>query len=268
MSDQPPSPKRQQDRSPRYPAIDLQTALGRAVVIYKKEGRHVVPNEVAARHWELSPKSSSVLTTTAALRAYGLLADGRTAGTSGVALTDLGFRLAADERGINPDRQRLIQEAALKPTAYADAWKHYEASLPSDDLLEYYLKTEKGFTHDGARAFIRNFRSTLRFAGIGQGDNLGVDATDAIGDARTRPQGGERQADGAPPMISTTRTEVVGAEVQVPIARGEWATIVGPFPMPKPKWDKFLEMLKTMEFALVEEGTDDPKQISDSDPTS
>jgi hypothetical protein len=253
---------KRKDRSPRYPAIDLQTAINRVVAIYRREGKHMMPNEVAARHWGLSPKSSSVLTTTAALRSFGLLADGRSAGGAGVALTDLGVRLAADEKGVNPARAALIREAAVKPAIFAEILKQYPGGLPSDELLEYHLKTERGFTAEGARAFIRNFRSTLRFAGIepaGESSGSDLEAGDDVDPEFTSQKSVLADAvAGVTQHSKVADREPLG--VRVPVAKGEWATVLARFPMSRSKWQKLMQMLSAMEFALVDDESQDTEQ--------
>jgi hypothetical protein len=265
-----PSKSTSKGRSPRYPALSLEVAIGRAQEIFRHEGKNALPPEVAARHWHISAKSSTLLTTMAALRSYGLIDDSRTATTAGkVILTDLGMKLAADDKRVNPDRARLLREAALKPVIYAEVLKKYPDGLPSDDLLMYYLRTEKGFTAEGVRTFIRYFRANLRFTGLAPDGNL----TEDDSTLETPPEGDSRAHD-QPIVHRRSIVEPAGGGrviqppfvehgVRVPVARGEWATINGVFPMPRAKWDKFLEMLAAMEFALVTD--EEPEEAAGAD---
>jgi hypothetical protein len=257
--------ERKRGRSPRYPALDLEVALSKAQSLFRREGRHAVPFEVAARHWGFSPKSSSVLTASAALRAYGLLDDGRSGGQGGkVQLSDLGLKLAADDRAINPARPQLLRQAALNPPIHSELWTKYQGDLPSNDLLEYYLQTERGFTVDGVKTFVRNFRATLQFAGLADGDNMATDVETSEAAEEPSPATGQKNAGAmtdtrsSSKIVSPPGSVSPDAAIRVPVARGEWVTITGDFPMPKAKWDKFLEMLTAMEFALVNDDAAEP----------
>lgn len=57
----------------------------------------------------------------------------------------------------------------------------------------------------------------------------------------------------SPPTPTRVSQVPVSGGVNIPVARGEWATLSGQFPMPRAKWEKFLHMLEEMEFALVED---------------
>jgi hypothetical protein len=269
-----PASKKTRLRSPRYPALNLADALDKAVALFK-EGRHAVPLEIAAQRWGYSGKSSSVLTTTAALRAYGLLEEGRTAALAGKAqLSALGLKLAADEKGVNPDRPALLRQAALNPPIHATLWTKYKGDLPSNDLLSYQLRTEMGFTNDGAETFIRNLRASLQFADVSSGGNIEPQDGQETErqDADPGPPAGFVRVPVIEPAIATRTGATPGTYqaggVHVPIARGEWATIVGSFPMPRAKWKRFLHMLSEMEFALVEDEPGEAKPTSESDSTA
>ena len=77
-------PKKQ--RSPSYPAIDLQAALARAEQLHAREGRHWAPVVAVLDAWGYNPKSSGGLLAIAALKRYGLLDDRGALGRAGVAV--------------------------------------------------------------------------------------------------------------------------------------------------------------------------------------
>ena len=63
------SPK---SRSPKAPSMSLPDALDRALSVYKKEGRHVVPNTVIAQDIGYKNASSgAAISALAALKHYG-----------------------------------------------------------------------------------------------------------------------------------------------------------------------------------------------------
>ena len=147
-------------RSPSFPFINLREALARARVLYGAERRNEAPLASAASHWGYSLNSSATNRTVAALVAFGLLAmKDRKA-----QLTDQAVHILADEREPSPDRERLIQEAALQPNLHHKLWDRYQGEFPSDATLKHYLITVESFSEDSAVAFIRLFRETLNFA--------------------------------------------------------------------------------------------------------
>jgi len=152
-------------RSPSFPFVNLREALARVKVLYGAEHRNEAPLESVARHWGYSPNSSATNRTVAALVAFGLLEmKDRKA-----RLTDRAVHILVDEREPSPDRERLIQEAALLPNLHHKLWDRYQGDFPSDATLRHHLITAEGFSEDSATAFIRLFRETFEFSGhIGQ----------------------------------------------------------------------------------------------------
>lgn len=149
-------------RSPSFPFINLREALARAKVLYGAEHRSEAPLDSAASHWGYSPNSSATNRTVAALVAFGLLEmKDRKA-----QLTDQAVHILADERVPSPDRERLLQEAALLPNLHHKLWDRYQGDFPSDATLRHHLITAEGFSENSAAAFIRLFRESLEFAGL------------------------------------------------------------------------------------------------------
>jgi hypothetical protein len=171
------SPKKTKSRSPNFPGINLQEAIGRARALYEKEGLTPTPQEVLFKHWDYAPKSSSALITLAALRAFGLVENegGR------IKLSELARDILQDERSESPDRVRAIHRAALTPKIHAELWKSFDEKLPSDENLRHELVRKRGFTPSGAEDFITQFRSTLAFARLPNDDKLGDEPEDGKG---------------------------------------------------------------------------------------
>src|SRR3954447_4287750 len=131
-------------RSPSFPFVNLREALARAKGLYGAERRNEAPLESVARHWGYSPNSSATNRTVAALVAFGLLEmKDRKA-----RLTDRAIHILVDEREPSPDRERLIQEAALLPNLHHKLWDRYQGDFPSDATLRHYLITAEGFSDD------------------------------------------------------------------------------------------------------------------------
>src|SRR3954470_13030752 len=149
-------------RSPSFPFINLREALARARALFEIEGRNEAPIEAAARHWGYSEGSSTTNRTVAALAALGLLE----VKDRKVRLTGRAVKILADDREPSPERERLIQEAALLPSLHRKLRERYGGDSPSDETLRYHLIDAEGFIKGSATAFIRLFRETLEFAGL------------------------------------------------------------------------------------------------------
>ena len=241
---------RKRDRSPSYPGIDLAAALQRAQALYSQEREHAASVETILDHWGYEPKSGGGLVVLAALKKFGLLVDEGTGSRRKARLSDEAVRILLDEREDSTERERLMQEAALKPPIHMELWQKYGASLPSDSNLRHELRFEKGFTGRGVAEFIPQFRSTLTFAQLAEGDKLSADGEDK------EHQGGKSLMTPPPPSVDAQA-------IQLPIATGEWATLQASFPLTAEKWKQMLAVLNAMKPALVGSGSGDLQEDAD-----
>jgi hypothetical protein len=146
-------------RSPSYPGFGLGTALEMARKIYEKEKRAPVPPHVAAEdlgYAGLSGPSRRALTT---LKLYGLFAED----SGKLRITEQGVRIleAPDDHS---DRDRLLREAAIRPTIFREIIAKYGDSIPGDSALRYALITEWGFLDFAANVVVKAFRETASLA--------------------------------------------------------------------------------------------------------
>jgi len=154
-------------RSPNYPNITLQQAIARAEVVFKHFKRHPTGKEQLGEKWEMSPKSSTLRLTLAALRAYGLLEEAPAKGEPMHKLSELALDIIADLPAGDPRRARAIQQAALSPRVHAELFDEWGGSdLPDDSEIRRYLVRTLKFNDNTVDTFIRSFRSTLEFAGL------------------------------------------------------------------------------------------------------
>lgn len=229
---------KKRERSPEYPAFDLEEALNKARVLYEKEKRNPAPIASVLKDLDYSTKSGAGLRAVAALEKFGLVAAEGSGVNRKVRLADDGFNIIIDQRPNSPDRDRLIQEAALRPTAHAGLWSKYGKDLPSDDTLRYELRT-RGFTEGAAQDFIREYKATLVFAKLRQGDILTP-----------------KEKDNTPPPLGDDPQQTLASNpdtLKLPIARGEWALLQAAFPLTEEKWDRMFKVLEAMKPALVAE---------------
>lgn len=163
---------KKEGRSPGYPAVSMAAALERARTVMEKEKRHWVPLSTIFGHWGYGPKSSMGILLLAALKKYGLVEYKGSGDSREARITDLAWRILVDERPVSPERDGLIQEAALSPVIHQKLWNEYKGQLPSDENLKHRLVTEEGFTTGAVDDFVRQFRATISFAKLGDSDSL------------------------------------------------------------------------------------------------
>ena len=175
------------ERSPSFPFIGLTKALERAQAVYAHARRHEARASDVAAAWGLAPKSSGTLQTIAALLAYGLLEDSGSGDSRKLKITDLAFKAMEDQRP--GAREQALAEAALKPKLIAEYVEKWKDGRPADGICISELRIDRGFTEDGAKAFLRVFDDTVGFTSPQESDNQ-VDNTPPA----------ERQEGGAEPL--------------------------------------------------------------------
>ena len=154
---------KKRERSPEYPGIDLEEALNKAKALYVAERRNAAPVASVLKHWGYAPRSGGGQRAIAALEKFGLIVAEGNGENRKARITEEAFRILIDERPDSEERMRLIQEAALRPTAHAELWEKYKFDLPSEPTLMYELR-QRGFISTAAADFLREYRKTLKFA--------------------------------------------------------------------------------------------------------
>jgi hypothetical protein len=167
--------KKERHRSPNYPAVGLADALDRVSKLVRANGKAGAPTEVAAKNIGYSSAHGSAMSTMAALKKFGLV-------------TDNGGRIVPTQRALeiinlpdgDPRRKIALQEAALSPSIYRELVTFYkDTGLPGAEALEAELKTYKGFNPKAVAAFVRDFLSTLDFAGINVTEGIESGSSDS-----------------------------------------------------------------------------------------
>jgi hypothetical protein len=158
------------------------------------------PTTTALEIWEYSAKSSWGFRAVAALKHFGLMEEEGTSDDRKVKLTELARKIIRDKRPNSSERRAAIQEAALKPKIYGEVWREWETreELPNQAQMEYELEHKWSFNPSAIEGFIRDFRSTLRFANLWNEDILAEEDTDrgenGGADMPPRPPAGPRRA--------------------------------------------------------------------------
>jgi hypothetical protein len=156
------------DRSPSFPFITLTKAIERTRALYDAAKRHEVRLPDAAKAMGYAPKSSGAIQTLAALLAYGLAEDNGTGEARKFRVSDLGFKVLEDQRP--GARESALAAAAVSPKLIAEYAEHWADGRPDDPICESELRFERGFTAEGATAFLRVFDDAMSYAKVGGSD--------------------------------------------------------------------------------------------------
>jgi hypothetical protein len=167
-------------RSPNYPYVPLKEALARA----KKLRGSIVKNDArlstVGSVWGLGTKSSSLRSIIAALKQFGLIEYIGSGVERKIKLTDSAHRIILDERPESPDRDALVQKAALLPTAHSMLWQKWKDELPPDVEVIAELTIEQNFSKSGAAEFLTEYKDTLTFAKLLTGGNMPIQESDKV----------------------------------------------------------------------------------------
>lgn len=159
-------------RGPAYPYINLERAVEKATIIADKgAARQKMPPETFYKLWGMGAKSSGSRQTMAALNYYDLVEYVGRGTDRKVQLTELALRIVLDKQPNSSARKEAIQKAALEPQIFRELYDRYAPLLPDDVVIETYLKIERAFNDEGARATIKHFRDTMEYAGLDQPTN-------------------------------------------------------------------------------------------------
>lgn len=244
-------PKRKRERSPSYPAISLGPAVEKAKELYKVEKSYLAPIDTILKHWGYRPKSGAGLVAVAALLKFGLLEDEGSGPARKAKVTDLAQRIIRDTREQSPERESLLRDAALRPQIHSELWDRFGSSLPSDSNLHHTLIFEYGFTDGGADEFIRQFKETIVFVGLGDETEDDVMATSTLPAVLgyAQPVSPTRRAS----ETITTHAPIPGGRVlSIPISGSDqWPTLHLPGRISEADWQQMIAVLQAMKPGIV-----------------
>jgi hypothetical protein len=252
--------KPRRERSPAYPGIDLAAAIGRAQTLYRAERRNSAPINAILEHWGYSPGSGRGLTALAALKHFGLLQDQGSGDRRQARLTPRALRILLDAHEDSTEREKAIRDAALQPKIHRELWEMHEGDLPSDATLRTYLSLERNFTDRAVRHFIPQFRRTVAFAELEQGQEPMDEAEERLGEEETPGRGHDQSRTGTGSDRAGMVNRAGLRTVQLPLSGSTaWVTLEGPFPLSEEAWGQMLAMLEIMKSGLTK-ASDSPKE--------
>lgn len=168
--------KKARNRSPNYPAVGLENAVERVKKLWAADGKAGSPRDAAVKHIGFSSSHGQAMTVLSALVKFGLV-------------EEKGGRILPTARAVDiitfaesHDRHRsAIKDAALKPSIYAELVNKFAASgqIPSDGTLRAELIADMGFNPKAVDGFVADFRRSLEFAGLLDGNQLLLSSEDA-----------------------------------------------------------------------------------------
>lgn len=208
-------PKKQIIRSPKYPIITLPDALNKAKIIYNHDKRAGTTAEVIYSHLGFKKKTGPAGRILSALRQYGLL--DRKGNTYHI--SDRAWKIFILPEG-DPEREKLIRDAAIRPLLFKELVAQYPDGLPSDATIRSYLIIHKGFNENTVSQFLKVFKAALDIAKPFE-EGYTTDASDVEDDedteedeqemttpaAEMRGQGGRSSA---PPRYSSSPSNPAG----------------------------------------------------------
>jgi hypothetical protein len=162
--------KVRKERSPSFPFISLRKAVERLKEMAEAHRRSQARLVTVGTTWGYGAKSSGLLQTVAALKAFGLIDDIGGGADRRIQVSDLGWRILHDAR---PNaKEQAIRESALKPRLIAEYASHWVPERPSDSHCLSELQLDRGFTADAAKLFLKVFDETASFANLTSDDSL------------------------------------------------------------------------------------------------
>lgn len=248
-----PSKRRQTGRSPSYPAISLDRAVERAKQLYKIEKQFPTPVDSVVKHWGLTTLNGPAGLALAAMKKYGLLTDEGAKEDRRVKLTDLAVQIL--EHPSTEARKEGIREAALTPSIHREIWAEFGTNLPSDANLIWTLAKDRNFTETGAKEFVREYRETIAYAGLGDMASTDTPAPDTsdeenevdedeTSDDEAEDKGGRAEKKNEqrrqPPRDGRSA-------INIPLPNGEFVVVEGKLPLSEQEWSYFLAVLNVMK---------------------
>ncbi len=172
----PDEPKR---KSPRYPSLNLEDALIKAIQFYDANHLHPVANDAAAQSMGYAGANNGAsLSTLAALKYYGLVdrvGNGKLAASKELEI----FKYAPN----SSERSKLLQKWLLSPRVFEELHNKYSDQLPSDAAIKYDL-IQMGFLPDKAEICVKTYRDSVAFV---QSETLASPDTESPATARNEP---------------------------------------------------------------------------------
>jgi hypothetical protein len=154
------------DRSPAFPVIALEAALGKLAEFETHYKRTPARPEKVGEAWNIKTKAYADRIA-AALRYFGLLEYQGAGKERSIVISEAGrkyLRAQQDEL-----KREIAKAAALRPKQIAKHWNDWGADRPADAACLDSLM-EQGFSDGGARDFLKVYDATITYAKLSDSD--------------------------------------------------------------------------------------------------
>src|SRR5262249_16938902 len=121
VSDPPAKLKKPRMRSPNYPGIGLEEAVGKIEALYRQDKLVASPKDAALKHMGFDKAHGEAGRVLSALKSYGLIEDTN----DRIKLTQRGVNIVVRETE-DPLRIAAIREAVLSPGIYRELLQEYK----------------------------------------------------------------------------------------------------------------------------------------------
>jgi hypothetical protein len=161
----------QRDRSPAFPVIALEAALGKLVDFETHYKRTPARPDKVGEAWEIKTKAYADRIA-AALRYFGLLEYHGSGKDRSIVVSENGrkyLRAQQDEL-----KREIAKAAALRPKQIAKRWNDWGSDRPADAACLGVLM-EEGFSEGGARDFLKVYDATITYARLSNSDKPPAD---------------------------------------------------------------------------------------------
>ena len=243
-------------RSPAYPALSLRSSVAKAGVIHETHRRAVAAEDVVKRAMGYDTATSHGTRAISALIQYGLIEPVGAGGARRLKLSDSFLNILLRGDG-DPERARLLREAALRPTVYREMFARWGGTLPADGEISNFLLFERRFNPHVVAQLVRDFRDTHAFAGLDASPPaLAAGRAAEPAGPSVRPGAGRSDAapegDAAGPSAPPDATEAA-VPYRMPLRDGREAVVLLPRDVRIPEIDVVIRFLALMKEALSEQ---------------
>jgi hypothetical protein len=183
--------KARKERSPSFPFISLKRAVERLKEMADAHRRSQARMVTVGGTWGYAAKSSGLLQTVAALKAFGLIDDLGGGADRKLQVSDLGWRILQDARP--GAREAAIREAAVRPRLIAEYATQWLPERPSDAHCLSELQLDRGFNDVAAKLFLKVFDDTVAYANLKSSDSVSpnFDGETAVDSMASEPAKGD-----------------------------------------------------------------------------
>lgn len=200
----------QRDRSPAFPVIALEAALGKLVEFESHYKRSAARPEKVGEAWGIKTKAYADRIA-AALRYFGLLEYQGSGKDRSVVVSENGrkyLRAQQDEL-----KREIAKAVALRPKQIAKHWNDWGADRPADPACLDALMAE-GFSDGGARDFLKVYDATITYAKLSDSDKVSTDGQENEAESEAfavTPQVHSlpKSSAGTPPILPTSPLRVI-----------------------------------------------------------